>query len=54
MSKWWKISWYSIPIAVAMAILLPVYLWFSGSKEQGMLMGLWMLSILAFAAYLPA
>jgi hypothetical protein len=33
-----------------MSLLLSVYLWFSGSKEQGILMGLWVMSILAFAA----
>lgn len=45
---------YSIPIEVALPILLHVHLWFSGSKEQGILRGVWVVSILAFAACMLA
>jgi hypothetical protein len=38
-----------IYIAAAFAsFLLSVYLWFSGSKEQGVFVGLWVPSILSF------
>ncbi|MGZ0174226.1 MAG: hypothetical protein ACKVHE_32375 [Planctomycetales bacterium] len=30
------------------SFLLSVYLWFSGSKEQGLYVGLWVPSILSF------
>jgi hypothetical protein len=51
MNKWWTISKYSILIAAAMSFLLSVYLWFSGSKEQGIFVGLWVPSIIALGAY---
>lgn len=54
MNRWWKISKYSILIAVALSFLLSVYLWFSGSKEQGIFVGLWVPSILAFGTYVLA
>ena len=36
--------------AAAISFLLSVYLWFSGSKEQGMFVGIWVPSILALGA----
>jgi hypothetical protein len=51
MNRWWQISKYSILIAVAMSFFLSVYLWFSGSKEQGIFVGLWVPSILALGTY---
>jgi hypothetical protein len=36
--------------AAAASFLLSVYLWFSGSKEQGLFVGLWVPSILSFGA----
>ena len=32
----------------AISFLLSVYLWFNGSKEQGLYVGLWVPSILSF------
>jgi hypothetical protein len=34
--------------AAGASFLLSVYLWFSGSKEQGVFVGLWVPSILSF------
>lgn len=34
-------------VAAAASFLLSVYLWFSGSKEQGVFVGLWVPSILS-------
>jgi hypothetical protein len=54
MNKWWQISRYSILVAVAMSFLLSVYLWFSGFKEQGIFVGLWVPSILALGTFVHA
>jgi hypothetical protein len=52
--NWWRISKYTIPLAAGMSFLLSVLLWFTGSKEQGLFVGLWVPSILAFGAYVLA
>jgi len=40
-------------VAAGLSFLLSIYLWFvSGSKEQGMYVGLWVPSILALGAML--
>lgn len=54
MNNWWQISKYSILLAAGMSFLLSVFLWFSGSKEQGIFVGLWVPSILAFGAFVFA
>ena len=51
MDKWIHISKYTIPLAAGMSFLLSVYLWFSGSQDQAIFVGLWVPSILAFGAY---
>ena len=38
----------SILAAAAISFLLSVYLWFTGSQEQGIYVGLWVPSILSF------
>ncbi len=43
-----------ILIGALMSFLLSVYLWFNGSKEQGLYVGLWVPSILSFGALLHA
>ena len=40
----------SILVAAAISFLLSVYLWFSGSQEQGIFVGIWVPSILSFGA----
>lgn len=40
--------------AAGISFLLSIGLWFSGSKEQGIFVGLWVPSILSFGALLLA
>lgn len=40
----------SILAAAAISFLLSVYLWFTGSQEQGIYVGLWVPSILSFGS----
>ncbi len=37
-------------VAAGISFLLSVYLWFSGSKEQGVFVGIWVPSILSLGA----
>jgi hypothetical protein len=37
-------------VAAAISFLLSVYLWFSGSKDQGVFVGIWVPSILSLGA----
>ena len=41
-------------VAAGLSFLLSVTLWFSGSREQGLFVGLWVPSILALGALLLA
>jgi len=54
MNKWWRISRYSILAAAGMSFLLSTFLWFTGSKEQGIYVAIWVPSILAFGAFVLA
>jgi hypothetical protein len=54
MNKWKRISRYTILLAAGMSFLLSVYLWFTGSREQAMFVGLWVPSILSFGAFVLA
>ena len=44
----------SILLAAALSFFLSVYLWFSGSREQGLYVGIWVPSILSFGALMLA
>ena len=44
----------SILIGAGISFLLSIYLWFSGSKEQGLFVGIWVPSILSFGALIFA
>jgi hypothetical protein len=46
-----KVSKTGIYIAAGLSFLLSVYLWFAGSKDQGLFVGMWVPSILAFGAF---
>jgi hypothetical protein len=50
-SDWMGIGKISILIAAGMSFLLSVFLWFSGSKEEGIFVGIWVPSILSFGAF---
>ena len=41
-------------IAAGLSFLLSVYLWFSGFKDEGMFVGLWVPSILSFGVFIYA
>lgn len=45
-----KVVKASILIAAAVSFLLSVYLWFTGSQDQGIYVGLWVPSILSFGS----
>jgi hypothetical protein len=40
--------------AAALALATSVFLWFGGSREEALFVGLWVPSILSFAAYIRA
>jgi hypothetical protein len=40
---------YAFTLAAFLSFLFSVYLWFSGLREEGLYVGLWVPSILAFA-----
>ena len=46
-----KFSDYLLFAAVLISFLLSVYLWFSGQKESGLFVGIWVPSILGFGIY---
>jgi len=50
MSNYMRISKITILIAAGMSFLLSVYLWFTGDKDIGLFVGLWVPSILSFGA----
>jgi len=49
-----RISKISILFAAGMSFLLSVYLWFSGDREAGLFVGIWVPSILSFGALMHA
>lgn len=40
----------AIVAAAAMSFFLSIYLWFGGSREEGIFVGIWVPSILSFGA----
>jgi hypothetical protein len=42
----------AVMAAALLALALSVYLWFSGQRDEGLFVGLWVPSILAFATYI--
>lgn len=53
-SSMMRISKATILLAAGMSFLLSVYLWFSGDKESGLFVGIWVPSILSFGALMHA
>ncbi len=43
-----------VVIAAGLSFLLSVYLWFSGFKEEGIFVGLWVPTILSLGAFVYA
>ena len=50
MSSRMRLAKASIMVAAFLSFILSIYLWFSGSKEQAIFVGLWVPSILSFGA----
>ena len=46
-----KSSDYVILLAAFLSFLLSVYLWFTGQKDEGLFVGIWVPSILGFGIY---
>ncbi|MBX3179967.1 MAG: hypothetical protein KF886_21660 [Candidatus Hydrogenedentes bacterium] len=44
-------SQYVILVAAFLSFLLSVYLFFTGQREEGIFVGIWVPSILSFGAY---
>lgn len=49
-----KMRDYLILTAAFISFLLSVYLWFSGQRDEGLFVGIWVPSILAFGAFVRA
>jgi hypothetical protein len=45
---------YLILAAAFISFLLSVYLWFTGQKDEGLFVGIWVPSILAYGAYISS
>jgi hypothetical protein len=43
-----KIAKFGFVVAAGISFLFSVYLWFTGNKEEGVFVGLWVPSILSF------
>jgi hypothetical protein len=54
MSSRMQIAKASILVAAFLSFILSIYLWFNGSKDQGIFVGLWVPSILSFGALIFA
>lgn len=46
-----QIAKFSILLATALSFLLSITLWFTGAREEGLFVGIWVPSILAFGAF---
>jgi hypothetical protein len=46
-----RIGDYAVLAAAFVAFMMSVYLWFGGQRDEGLFVGLWVPSILAFAGY---
>ncbi|CAN5435989.1 hypothetical protein BH23BAC3_BH23BAC3_02420 [soil metagenome] len=46
-----KTSDYLILAAAIVSMILSIYLWFSGHRDEGLFVGIWVPSILGFGAY---
>ena len=50
MTRRMRVAKASILVAAGLSFALSVYLWFSGFKDQGLFVGIWVPSILSFGA----
>lgn len=54
LKRYTKLIKSSIVMGAFISFVLSIFLWFSGSKEQGLFVGIWVPSILSFGALLFA
>ena len=54
MNKYTQLSRISILLAAFLSFVLSVYLWFTGAKEQGIFVGIWVPSIISFGTFIFA
>lgn len=54
MNNWLNMSKVSILLAATLSFLFSVYLWFSGLREEGIFVGIWVPSILSLGAFVFA
>jgi hypothetical protein len=47
-----RTSDYAVFLAALLALATSIYLWFGGQRDEGLFVGLWVPSILAFATYI--
>ena len=47
-----KANDYLLLAAAILSFMFSVYLWFSGLRDEGMFVGIWVPSILAFGGYM--
>ena len=47
-----RTSDYAVFMAALLALATSIYLWFGGQHDEGLFVGLWVPSILAFATYI--
>ena len=46
-----RVGDYAVLAAAFVAFVTSLYLWFSGQRDEGLFVGLWVPSIVAFAGY---
>lgn len=51
MNNFFKMSDYFVLAAALISFIVSVYIWFSGMREEGLFIGIWVPSILAFGIY---
>lgn len=49
-----RVSDYLLLAAASLSFAFSVFLWFSGQRDEGLFVGVWVPSILAFGAFVKA
>jgi hypothetical protein len=49
-----KLNDYLILLAAFLSFLFSIFLWFTGQRDEGIFVGIWVPSILAFGGYIKA
>lgn len=51
MNKYLRTSDYLILLSAILSMIMSIYMWFSGFTQEGLFIGIWVPSILAFGIY---